>query len=164
MQEVRDIDNHCLMTCQQRVSLYTLHLVWCWVLSIMSLTVTPATAVAGPHNHKRHSCWCAKLGYDFCSFELEYLVTLNTCQSAEWRPCTALICKHAEQASHQAEDRLNAGLATEVCLSNTHAVAKTNNLKDDPGIGRQSINPCHWNCNCASAKRMVGHEVSAKPR
>ena len=100
MQEVRDIDNLCLVTCQQRVSLYTLHLVWCWVLSIMSLTVTPATAVAGPHNHKRHSCWCAKLGYDFCSFELEYLVTLNTCQSADWRACTALICKHAEQASH----------------------------------------------------------------
>ncbi len=113
MQEVRDIDHHCLVTCQQRVSLYTLHLVWCWVLSIMSLTVTPATAVAGPHNHKRHSCWCAKLGYSFCSFEPEYLVTLNTCQSAEWRACTALICKHAEQASHQVENRLNAVLTTE---------------------------------------------------
>ncbi len=96
-------------------------------------------------------------------FEEEYLVTLNTCQSADWRACTALICKHAEPASHQVEDGLDAVLATEVCLSSTRAVAKTNSLKDDPGMGRHSINPCHSNCNCASAKRMVGHEVSAKP-
>ena len=100
----------------------------------------------------------------FAPFEEKYLVTLNTCQSADWRACTTLMCKHAEQASHQVEDGLNAVLATEVCLSSTHAVTKTNSLKDDPGMGRQSINPCHWNCNRASAKRMVGHEVSAKPR
>ncbi len=100
----------------------------------------------------------------FAAFEKGYLVTLKTSQSADWRACTALICKHAEQASHQVEDGLNAMLATEVCLSSTHAVAKTNSLEDNPGMGRQSINPCHWNCNCASAKCMVGHEVSAKPR
>jgi len=146
------------------VSLYTLNLVRCWVLSIMSLKITPATAVAGFHNHKRHSCWNAKLGYDFAAFEEEYLVTLNTYQSAEWRACTALICKHAEQASHQVEDGLNAMLATEVCLSRAHAVAKTNSLEDNPGMGHQTINPCNWNRNHASAKRMVGHEVSAKPR
>ena len=97
----------------------------------------------------------------FAAFEEKYLVTLKTCQSADWRACTALICKHAEQASHQVEGGLNAMLATEVCLSSAHA--KTN-LKYDPGMGRQSINPCHWNCNSASAKRMVGHEVNAKPR
>ena len=62
------------------------------------------------------------------ALEEEYLVTLNTCQSADWRACTALICKHAEQASHQVEGGLNAMLATEVCLSSTHAVAKTNSL------------------------------------
>ena len=89
----------------------------------MSLTITHATAVAGSHNHKRHFCWCAKLGYGFCFFEEEYLVTLKTCQSADWRACTALIGKHAEQASHQVEDGLNAVLATEVCLSSRHAVA-----------------------------------------
>ena len=100
----------------------------------------------------------------FAAFEEEYLVTLKTCQSADWRACTALICKHAEQASHQVEGGLNAMLATEVCLSSTHPVAETNSLKDDPGMGRHSINPCHWNCNRASAKRMVGHEVSPKPR
>ncbi len=100
----------------------------------------------------------------FVPFEEKYLVTLDTCQSAEWRACTTLICKHAGQASHQVENGLNTVLATEVCLSSTHAVAKTNRLNDDPGMGRQSMNPCHWNCNCASAKRMVGHEVSAKPR
>jgi len=55
-------------------------------------------------------------------------------------------------------------LATEACLSSTHAVAKTNSLEDIPGMGRQSINPCQWNCNRAAAKCMVGHEVSAKPR
>ncbi len=130
----------------------------------MSLKITPATAVAGFHNHKRHSCWSAKLCYDFAAFEEEYLVTLNTCQSADWRAWTALICKHAEQASHQVEDGLNAMLATEVCLSSAHAVAKTNSLEDNPGMGRQTINPCNWNRNRASAKRMVGHEVSAKPR
>ena len=54
-------------------------------------------------------------------------------------------------------------LATEVCLSSTRAVAKTNSLEDNPGMGRQSINPCHWNCNCASAEGMVGHEIIAKP-
>ena len=105
-----------------------------------------------------------KTGYDFCSFEEEYRVTLHTCQSADWRACTALICKHAEQASHQVEDGLNAVMATEVCLAGAHAVAKTNSLEDNPGMGHQSINPCHWNCNRASAKRMVGHEVIAKPR
>ncbi|DBA76424.1 TPA: hypothetical protein ACH3X1_010127 [Trebouxia sp. C0004] len=82
-------------------------------------------------------------------FEKEYLVTLNTCQSADWRACTTLIRKHAEQASHQVEDGLDAVLATDVCLSSTRAVAKTNSLKDDPGMGHQSINPCQWNCNCA---------------
>ena len=67
----------------------------------------------------------------FAPFEEKYLVTLNTCQSADWRACTTLISKHAEQASYREEDGLNAVLATEVCLSSTHAVAKTNSLKDD---------------------------------
>ena len=101
----------------------------------------------------------------FAAFEKGYLVTLKTSQSADWRACTALICNHAEQAcaSHQVEDGLNAMLAIEVCLSSTHAVAKTNSLEDNPGMGRQSVHPCHWNCNRASAKCMVGHEVSADP-
>ena len=64
----------------------------------------------------------------FVAFEEEYLVTLKTCQCADWRACTALICKHTEQASHQVEGGLNAILATEVCLSSTRAIAKTNNL------------------------------------
>ena len=68
----------------------------------------------------------------FAAFEEQYLVTvLKTCQSADWRACTALICKHAEQASHQVEGGLNAMLATEVCLSSMalrRAVAKTNSL------------------------------------
>ena len=49
----------------------------------------------------------------FAAFEEEYLVTLKTCQSADWRACTALICKHAEQSSHQVEGEFNAMLATE---------------------------------------------------
>ena len=64
----------------------------------------------------------------FAAFEEEYVVTLKTYQSADWQACTTLICKHAEQASHQVEGGLNAMLATEVCLSSTHAVAKTNSL------------------------------------
>ena len=75
----------------------------------------------------------------FAAYEEEYLVTLKTCQSADWQTCTALICKHAEQASNLVEDGLNAMLATEVCLSSMHAVAKTNSLGDIPGMGRQSI-------------------------
>ena len=101
---------------------------------------------------------------NLAAFEEEYLVTLYTCQSADWRACTTLICKHAQRTSHQVEDGLNAMLATKVCLSSAHAVAKTNSLEDNPGMGRQSITPCHWNCNRASAKRMIGHEVIAKPR
>ena len=64
----------------------------------------------------------------FAAFEEEYLVSLKTCQSADWRAYTAFICKHAEQASHQVEGGLDAMLATEVCLSSTRAVAKTNSL------------------------------------
>ena len=94
----------------------------------MSLKITPATAAAGFHHHQRISCWSAKLGMSFAAFEQEYLVTLKTCQSADWRACTTLICKHAEQASHQVEGGLNAMLATEVSLSSTRAVAKTNSL------------------------------------
>ena len=97
---------------QQRMSLYTLDLVWYWVPSIMSLKITPATAATGFQKHKTHSCWSAKLNYAvFAAFEEEYLATLNTCQSADWRACTALVCKHAEQAPHQVEDGLNAMLA-----------------------------------------------------
>ena len=62
---------------------------------------------------------------NFAAFKKEYLVTLKTCQFADWRACTALICKHAEQASHQVEDGLKSMLATEVCLSSTHVVVKT---------------------------------------
>ena len=126
---------------QQRVILYTLDLVWCWVLTIVSLKITSAAAVAGFRKHKRHSCWNAKLDHAaFAAFE-EYLVTLNTCQSVDWRACTALICKHAEQASHQVEDGLNTMLAAEVCLFSAHADAKTNRLKDY--LGRQRIK--HYN-------------------
>lgn len=39
-----------------------------------------------------------------------------------------ILRKHAEQASHQVEDGLNAMLATEVCLAGAHAVAKANSL------------------------------------
>ena len=69
MQKVRDIDNHCLVTCQQRATACELvhtKLVPCWILSTMSLKSTPASAAAGFHNHKRNSCWSAKLVYDFC--------------------------------------------------------------------------------------------------
>jgi hypothetical protein len=64
----------------------------------------------------------------FVAFEKEYLVTVNTCQSADWRAYTALTCKHAEQAAHQVENGFNRMLATKICLPNTHAIAQTNGL------------------------------------
>jgi len=64
----------------------------------------------------------------FAAFEKEYLVTVNTCQSADWRACTTLTCKHAELAAHQVENGLNRMLATEICFPNAHAIAQTNGL------------------------------------
>jgi len=56
MQKVRDIDNHCLVTCQQRAAACELpHTKSCAVLGSMyhvTAKITPATAVAGFHNHK----------------------------------------------------------------------------------------------------------------
>ncbi len=57
MQKVRDIDNHCLVTCQQRAAACELpHTKSCAVLGSMyhvTAKITPATAVAGFHNHKQ---------------------------------------------------------------------------------------------------------------
>jgi hypothetical protein len=94
----------------------------------MSLKITPATAVAGFHNHKDILVGVLNQVLIFAAFEKEYLVTVNTCQSADWQACIALTCKHAEEAAHQVENGLNRMLATEICLPNAHAVAKTNGL------------------------------------
>jgi len=64
----------------------------------------------------------------FCWSVEENDVTLEYVNQLTGKHTHQILKKHAEQASHQVEDGLNAMLATEVCLAGAHAVAKTNSL------------------------------------
>lgn len=64
--------------------------------------------------------------------------------------------------AHQVENRLNSMLATEIRLPNTDTVADPDSLKNEAGMGHQSVNPEDRHCNSASAKGMTAHEVRPK--